>query len=217
MAPMSSYSTENLEKRLTDFTGTHVFVASGPLNFVESPYQEERDLVSLAVEKRQMEFFTGRKLARQALSKANAAEGPILRGPTGNPIWPDGIVGSITHDRSYALAVVAQSPPLKGLGIDLVENTATVTSDVGPLVMHDAEFRLLTELFPSQNIGAVAFSIKESVVKALSPHLDRYLDMLDIHLAGDGNALVATLSNSPYRCRCLAVFGPHGLFTASFF
>jgi len=73
------------------------------------------------VDKRLREFSTGRFCAHKALAALHpqyaAIEIPI--GENREPLWPDGCIGSITHDRKLALAVVSQDPQCLSLGIDL--------------------------------------------------------------------------------------------------
>lgn len=73
------------------------------------------------VDKRLREFSTGRFCAHKALTTLNpdyhAIEIPI--GENREPLWPDGSIGSITHDRKLALAVVSHDPQCLSLGIDL--------------------------------------------------------------------------------------------------
>ncbi|WP_374216235.1 4'-phosphopantetheinyl transferase, partial [Frankia sp. R82] len=57
----------------------------------------EHEYVARAVPSRRAEFVTGRACARLALARLGVAPRPILRGPRGEPTWPRGIVGSITH------------------------------------------------------------------------------------------------------------------------
>ena len=43
---------------------------------------------------------------------------PILKGEKGEPRWPDGLVGSLTHTEGYRGAVVGRSPAVRSVGID---------------------------------------------------------------------------------------------------
>ena len=59
--------------------------------------EAERPFVKKAVEKRRREFSAGRTCARQALRELGCADAPIVQDQNGAPLWPPGIVGSITH------------------------------------------------------------------------------------------------------------------------
>ena len=71
--------------------------------------EAERPIVKKAVEKRRREFSAGRTCARQALRELGCADAPIVHNQNGAPLWPPGIVGSITHSNTYAAAVAADS------------------------------------------------------------------------------------------------------------
>ena len=43
---------------------------------------------------------------------------PILKGDKGEPCWPDGVVGSLTHCTGYRGAVVGRSAAVRSVGID---------------------------------------------------------------------------------------------------
>jgi 4'-phosphopantetheinyl transferase EntD len=60
-------------------------------------YPEEEAAVGNAVEKRRREFVTARACAREALAQLGLPAQPIPAGPRGEPVWPQGVVCSITH------------------------------------------------------------------------------------------------------------------------
>ena len=62
---------------------------------------EEEPLIARAVAKRRNEFVTVRYCARQALGELGVPPVPILKGDKGEPCWPDGVVGSLTHCEGY--------------------------------------------------------------------------------------------------------------------
>ena len=67
-----------------------------------APMAGEEAIIARAVDKRRREFITARDCARKAMAQLGVEPAPILRSPTGSPqekaapIWPRGIVGSIT-------------------------------------------------------------------------------------------------------------------------
>src|SRR5260370_20887260 len=70
---------------------------------------EEEHLVAKAVAKRRREGTNARTCARRALARLGIAETAIRRGAKGEPLWPAGVVGSITHTTGYFAAAVAQA------------------------------------------------------------------------------------------------------------
>src|SRR5580704_7182950 len=62
-----------------------------------------------AVEKRRREFITGRACARGALAQLGMGPVAIPSGERGEPCWPVGIVGSITHCAGYRACALARA------------------------------------------------------------------------------------------------------------
>ena len=66
---------------------------------------------------RRQEFTAARTCARQALRELGLPETAILRGEHREPLWPPGIVGSITHCALYSAAVVAWARDFRSLPV----------------------------------------------------------------------------------------------------
>src|ERR1700761_866695 len=67
----------------------------------------EEEAIARAVAKRRREFTTGRACARVALARLGLPPAAIPRGERGDPQWPAGVVGSITHCAGYRAGAVA--------------------------------------------------------------------------------------------------------------
>ena len=83
-----------------------------------TPLPEEEPLIARSVAKRRNEFITVRHCARIALGELGVPPVPILKGDKGEPCWPDGVVGSLTHCTGYRGAVVGRSAAVRSVGID---------------------------------------------------------------------------------------------------
>jgi 4'-phosphopantetheinyl transferase EntD len=88
----------------------------------ESSFPGEESLVVNAVEARRREFITARRCAREALAKLGYAPVPIRAGRKREPLWPAGLVGSITHTAGFRAAAVAPRSMLASIGIDTEQN-----------------------------------------------------------------------------------------------
>ncbi|MFE9655231.1 4'-phosphopantetheinyl transferase [Micromonospora sp. NPDC006431] len=153
----------------------------------ECPYPGEEDLVARAVETRRREFVTARRCAREALARLGYAPAPIRSGPRREPVWPAGVVGSITHCAGYRAAAVGRVTELAGLGID-AEPHAPLPDGVGALVTVAGEPDLLGRLAdadPGVHWDRLLFSAKESVYKAWYPLTGRWLGFEDAELSVD--------------------------------
>lgn len=155
---------------------------AGPL------FPDEEEAVRGAVASRRNEFISGRVCARAAMAKLGYAPVAVPRGPQREPIWPHGLVGSITHCDGYRAAAVARSDLYRGIGID-AEPHAALPGDILNMVALPQEQRWLRE---QANTGIhwdrVLFSAKESIYKAWFPVARRWLGFEDVALQIDAQA-----------------------------
>lgn len=144
---------------------------------------QETAATTRMVEKRLREFCAGRRAARQAMAALNLAPAPIPMGPDRAPVWPQGLVGSITHCDGAALAVVAQTSQYRTLGID-IEDTSPLDQDLWDTVLTDAE----RAQRPNGDTAKQIFCAKEAVYKAQYPvtHERIAFEDLDVTLAKNG-------------------------------
>jgi 4'-phosphopantetheinyl transferase EntD len=149
---------------------------------LDALHELERQFIERAVPSRQSEFATVRTCARLGLQDLGAAVGsPILPGRHGAPVWPPGIVGSMTHCAGYRAAAVGHAHPILSIGIDAEPNAplpdGLVDSVAGPGERSDLAD--LTELDPDVAWDRVLFSAKESIYKAWFPLTGRWLGYED--------------------------------------
>lgn len=142
----------------------------------------EKILVADAVINRQKEFSTGRWLARQGLQQFGLPIEPIKIGKLRNPLWPDSLLGSITHDAECCAVVLVQKQAHNGLGIgiDLValsQRAGKLDGLESMIVANMLELDAVSKLNLALEPALLLFSIKESVIKALSFYLDDFIDM----------------------------------------
>ncbi|MFE5300444.1 4'-phosphopantetheinyl transferase [Streptomyces sp. NPDC056632] len=159
-------------------------------------FPEELALVERAVEKRRAEFATVRACAREALAALGHPPAPLLPGPRGAPVWPDGVVGSMTHCAGYRAAVVAPSDEIALLGID-AEPHAALPEGVLDTIARPEEHTSMAALPTAEGIAwdRLLFSAKESVYKAWFPVTRSWLDFdeASIVIAPDGTFTVRVL------------------------
>jgi 4'-phosphopantetheinyl transferase EntD len=147
-------------------------------------FAAEESAVGRAVDKRRREFATARGCAHRALGQLGEAPGPVPVGERGEPLWPAGVAGSITHCRGYRAAVVAHAAELATIGIDAEPHEALPKGLLGD-VAGAAERRLLGELaaaIPEVHWDRLLFSAKEAVYKAWFPLAERWLGFEDAEL-----------------------------------
>jgi len=138
----------------------------------------ENEIIKKATPKRVYEFSAGRMCARKCLSFFGVENFEILQGKFGEPLWPEGITGSITHHSGMAFAV---SMPLNQgyIGIDIVDLSESLPDPAA--VLNDIE--LGTGIGKNvKNMELLLFSMKESVIKIQSPLLQEYVEFKDIEI-----------------------------------
>lgn len=124
------------------------------------------------VAKRQAEYLAGRLCAREALLQLRGQREVPGRDEDGVPIWPSGVVGSITHGAGQAAALVARSSDWQGLGLDLEKSlSAERAAKLAGEILTPAELQRAAGLSAQAFARRVTltFSLKESLFKALYP------------------------------------------------
>lgn len=157
--------------------------------------------------KRKTDHLAGRIAATHALNALNEPTLPGI-GPNGEPLWPEGISGSITHSGTEAMAVALRGEnALVGIDYEVVlsENEAREIQD-GIISSQEASVLMQTG-YPFALALTLAFSAKESLFKALFPRVNAFM--------GFDSAYVTAMSDSTLTLsltRPLAGFAEHHAF-----
>lgn len=127
--------------------------------------------IARSVPQRQAEFFFGRLAARAALSALGLPPTDIPIGTLREPLWPAGVIGSVTHAAGRSAAVAMQRGARLGIGIDVervIDDTLRPALLAGPIDAQELDLLLrLSGERPSLNaLLTLVFSAKESLYKA---------------------------------------------------
>ncbi|MGL5823362.1 MAG: 4'-phosphopantetheinyl transferase family protein [Nocardioides sp.] len=120
---------------------------------------------------RRRDFAGARMCAHRALVRLGRPATPIMPRADGSPIWPPGIVGSLTHCPGFFAATLAHSATVTALGIDAEPNDP-LSRDVLDLITVPPErvgIDRLRAAWPSVAADRLLFSAKEAVFKAWYP------------------------------------------------
>ncbi|GHD97000.1 4'-phosphopantetheinyl transferase family protein [Streptomyces naganishii] len=139
----------------------------------------EREVLGDAVERRRREFTTVRACARKAMAGLGVPPAPVLPGVRNVPLWPAGVVGSMTHCDGYRAAALARASDAATVGIDAEPD--------GPLPQGVLESIALPRELAWARAGSgggvhrdrLLFSAKECVYKAWFPMMRTELDFED--------------------------------------
>jgi len=137
----------------------------------------ERAAIAHAVAARRGDYLGVRDCARTALAALGHAPVAIGTGPKREPIWPAGVVGSLTHCAGYRAAAVASARRLHSVGID-AEPHEPLPAGVLETVGLPEEVRAVAALERADrgtHWGRVLFCAKEAVYKAWFPLTGEWL------------------------------------------
>jgi 4'-phosphopantetheinyl transferase EntD len=109
---------------------------------------------------------------------------PILAREDRAPIWPTGVVGSISHCRAYCCAVVGLADAWVAVGLD-AELLQPLEPDLEQQILVEDERRGLEHLRDGIPWACVVFSIKEAIYKAWHPLMQRWLGFHDAFVRVD--------------------------------
>jgi 4'-phosphopantetheinyl transferase EntD len=142
---------------------------------------EEEPLIARAVAKRRNEFVTARHCARVALAELGLPPVPILKGDKGEPCWPAGVVGSLTHCEGFRGAVVGLVEHVRSVGID-AEPHDVLPKGVLDAISLPAERVEIAALPNGHHWDRILFCAKEATYKAWFPLAKRWLGFEDAHI-----------------------------------
>ncbi|WP_028241830.1 4'-phosphopantetheinyl transferase family protein [Stutzerimonas azotifigens] len=152
------------------------------------------------VSKRQAEYLAGRLCAHQALRCVTGRPGVPATAEDRSPVWPAGVVGSITHGAGWAAAVVASNTACRGIGLDVERLLAATRAErlAGEILVPDelAQLNGLDEASRAERI-TLAFSFKESLFKALYPMVRQrfYFEAAQVTELAEGHARLRLLAD----------------------
>lgn len=148
-------------------------------------YPAEARAVGTAGPSRRAEFTAGRRCARTALAGLGLPAVPVLPGPAGEPGWPPGVTGSITHCPGYRACAVARTRDLAAIGIDAEpdEELPAGLLDAVATGWEQAWIGRHAAAGPPVRWARLVFSAKEAAAKAWYPRAGRWPDLAEISVA----------------------------------
>lgn len=138
-----------------------------PRNACEALHPAEEAAVARAIDRRRREFSAGRQCARRAMADLGEPPAPIPQGPDRAPVWPEGLVGSISHAETWCAAAVARiADGVRGIGLD-IEPAEPIDEGLLRIICVPEE-RAFIAAQPEERRGLIArlfFSAKEAAYK----------------------------------------------------
>ena len=135
-------------------------------------FPSELAVVATASQRRRREFATARGCARAALARLGLPPAAVLPDRKGAPVWPEGVVGSITHCSGYRAAAVGPAGQVAAVGIDAEPNRPLRTDGMLDVIAREQErarLGVLAGQVPGVCWDKLLFCAKEAVYKAWYP------------------------------------------------
>lgn len=167
-----------------------IAVAEAPLRGEPPDLPADEALgIANAVPRRRLEFATGRDCARRAMTALGHATTSIPKGSDRAPIWPEGLVGNITHTNDWVAAAVARRDQgFAAIGIDL-EPAAALPPDLWASICAPEERALAVMRGMTPGLAArLVFCMKEAAFKCQYALSRAMLEFSDLAIDVDAEA-----------------------------
>ncbi|WP_344998151.1 4'-phosphopantetheinyl transferase family protein [Tsukamurella soli] len=145
-------------------------------------FPREAAEIERAVEKRRREYTTVRHLAREALAELGIGPVAILKGDRGQPLWPRGVVGALTHCEGFRGAVVGFAMGIRTVGIDAEPHLPLPDGVLGTVSVPAERDALAARPEDGLAWDRLLFCAKEATYKAWFPITGRWLGFEDAEI-----------------------------------
>lgn len=145
------------------------------------------------------EYLGGRYCAFMAAKAIGITLSELEMSKTRAPIWPDDLVGSISHTKDFVISAVSSSNELLSIGIDAEKIISCQRREsVQKLILRGEDKELLAKFDPKlrEVLFTLIFSAKESLYKLLFPFCQCYFDFQEAFLTNidlDTNSFIIKL------------------------
>ncbi|MGO9956733.1 MAG: 4'-phosphopantetheinyl transferase family protein [Solirubrobacteraceae bacterium] len=163
----------------------------------------EAHALGAAAPRRAAEFATGRSLARLALCGLGIRGATIARGADREPIWPTGVVGSITHCTGYCAAAVAVADAVRSVGIDAETHAPLPPGILQRVALPEEAAWTRAHAGAGIHWDRALFSAKESVFKTWFPLTRRWLGFDEARITFTPVASVGAIAAGTFRAELL--------------
>lgn len=144
----------------------------------------EAEQIGAAVRSRRVDFAAARACARHAMTDLGLPPGPVVRGGRGMPVWPPGVVGTLTHTDGLRAAALARTGSVRSLGLDVEPHGPLPEGVLGSIAL-PAESRWVDAArsdMATIHWDRVLFTAKEATYKTWFPLTRRWLGFADAHI-----------------------------------
>ena len=187
---------EPVARVVRDWLGPEVGVACiGSQDGSEADlWPAERAATRGMVAARCREFAAGRLALRQAAGARGLSPFAVPMGADRAPVWPEGVIGSLTHSTAACLAVVGERRRLVSVGVDLEADLPlpdAIADEICGRADRGANLGVRAGL--GERFALMVFVAKEAVYKCQYPLTGSLFgfDILSVRLMPEADAFVA--------------------------
>lgn len=142
--------------------------------------ESELAVIQRAVPKRRREFVVGRRLAHELLAERDVHDFALLPDEDRCPVWPKGLLGSISHCARFCAVVVASGESVRSVGVDVESAEPLDDKLIDRIALPEELSGLSPEI--SRDRSKLLFSIKEAVYKCQFPLSRTFLGFHDVRV-----------------------------------
>lgn len=132
--------------------------------------------------KTRAQYLASRLLAQEVMEIYGVRNFTLLNYSDRSPVWPRGISGSLSHDRDTIVLAATRRNLLVGIDVETFMDKCTA-QEVAEIIVAKKEIEKIRNLpIPFRVAVTLAFSLKESLYKALWPRLQQEMDFCHVNL-----------------------------------
>lgn len=137
-----------------------------------------------AVAKRRAEYLASRVCVRETLSLFGFSDFLLTNDADRAPIWPPGVAGSLSHTRTRVSLMLTTATAGKQPGVDCEEiMPPAAAAKMQEMIINKREYAVLQRSgLPFATALTAAFSLKESLYKALFPLFRQFMDFKEAEI-----------------------------------
>jgi 4'-phosphopantetheinyl transferase EntD len=174
----SSEQSAILQTAIEQLAVPGIMIGHRPISPGDEDTLLPEEAVALPSAKTRRASGAARVVARELLAGAGFQNCAIPKAPSGAPLWPSQIVGSLAHDSHVAVAAVAPHREFAGIGIDIEPAEALPIELLTSIATPSEQSALATYVYG----GRLLFAAKEAVYKAVAGLDQIFLNHHDVEV-----------------------------------
>lgn len=179
----------------------------------ETLFPAEKSYLEGKLEIRRKEFIRSRYCVKVGFERLNLPYKSVLPNQRRMPVWPDNVIGSISHSYDMAGAAVCLSKSYRSVGLDIEKLSARKSEDqIARYICTPDELDIIQEGDSDERVkkSRLVFCAKEAIFKCLYPLCQVFFGFKDasVDWSDDGTYRVRlNKSISTEFCKGFSVMG----------